>query len=98
MNKAVKKIQSAKAIAKEWKTEKTIRDLTTMIGEYLFDEGFMCCDCPLHPNTCEGSKCGDRMSEFYEDKKRSEIGRVNFRALGHKFYNQSQKVKNELRK
>ena len=87
-----------KRFLKHAKIEKKISDLHTEIGEFLFDEGLICEGCSLHPNNCEGSNCGTQMDAFFSSKTKNEIQKIYFKAIGDKFYNQSLRIKNELRK
>lgn len=87
-----------KRFLKHAKIEKKISDLHTEIGEFLFDEGLICEGCSLHPNNCEGSNCGIQMDIFFSYRTKDEIQKICFKAIGDKFYNQSLRIKNELRK
>ena len=77
--------------------ERNIGDLNTYVGEYLFEQGLICDDCNLRPNTCEGSNCGYQMDAFFESKNKNEVAKLAFSAIGHRYYNYSMKVKNSFK-
>lgn len=87
-----------KRFLKHAKIENKIFDLHTEVGEFLFEEGLICHGCSLNPNNCEGSNCGQQMDAFFELKTKDEISKLYFKAIGYRFYNQSFRIKNELRK
>ena len=91
-------IMKNKRIQKLARIQKKADDLTTMFCEFLFEEGFICDGCSLNPNNCEGSNCGTQMEDFFSSKTKDEIQKIYFKAIGDKFYNQSLRIKNELRK
>lgn len=92
----------SKAFPKQAKKEKSIKDkisdLNVEICEVLFEEGLICNGCNLSPNNCEGSNCGIQMDNFFSYRTKDEIQKICFKAIGDKFYNQSLRIKNELRK
>lgn len=92
------KSSNQKRFLKHAKIETKISDVNVEIGEFLFDEGFICDGCSLHPNNCEGSNCGTQMDAFFSSKTKDEIQKIYFKAIGDKFYNLSRKIKNELKK
>ena len=100
--KAVKNLISVmiknKRIQRLARIQKKADDLTTNFCEFIFEEGFICDGCSLRPDTCEGSNCGYQMDAFFESKTKDEIAKFVFKAIGDKFYNQSLRIKNELRK
>ena len=98
MNNFFSAIMKNKRIKRIARIQKKADDLTTNFCEFLFEEGLICHGCSLHPNNCEGSNCGQQMDAFFELKTKDEISKLCFKAIGNKYYNQSLRIKNELRK
>ena len=92
----------SKAFPKQAKKEKSIKDkisdLNVEICDFLFEEGLICKGCDLAGTHCEGSNCGTQMDDFFSYRTKDEIQKICFKAIGDKFYNQSLRIKNELRK
>ena len=92
----------SKAFPKQAKKEKSIKDkisdLYVEICEFLFEEGLICNGCNLSPNNLDGSNSGIQMENFFSYRTKDEIQKIYFKAIGDKFYNQSLRIKNELRK
>ena len=91
-------IMKNKRIKRLARIQKKADDLTTVFCEFLFEEGLICNGCNLSPNNCEGSNCGIQMDNFFSYRTKDEIQKICFKAIGDKFYNQSLRIKNELRK
>ena len=87
-----------KRTKKEKLIQRKISDLNVEICEFLFEEGLICNGCNLSPNNCEGANCGIQMDNFFSYRTKDEIQKICFKAIGDKFYNQSLRIKNELRK
>ena len=98
VNNLFSNLMKNKRIQRMAKIQKKADDLTTVFCEFLFEEGFICDGCSLHPNNCEGSNCGTQMDYFFSSKTKDEIQKIYFKAIGDKFYNLSRKIKNELKK
>lgn len=92
------KIAFPKKFKKHKELLQKIDDLNVEICEVLFEEGLICKGCSLRPDTCEGSNCGMQMDAFFSYRTKDEIQKICFKAIGNKFYNQSLRIKNELRK
>ena len=92
------RMTNQKRFLKHAKIENKIFDLHTEVGEFLFEEGLICNGCNLSPNNCEGANCGIQMDNFFSYRTKDEIQKICVKAIGDKFYNQSLRIKNELRK
>ena len=89
----------SKAFTKKEKSIKDkVSDLNVEICEVLFEEGLICNGCNLSPNNYEEANCGIQMDEFFSYRTKDEIQKICCKAIGDKFYNQSLRIKNELRK
>ena len=90
--------EATKQAKKEKSIKDKISDLNVEICEVLFEEGLICNGCNLSPNNCEGANCGIQMDNFFSYRTKDEIQKIYFKAIGDKFYNQSLRIKNELKK
>lgn len=87
-----------KRTLRNFKIEKKISDLETIIVENYFDDGSMCGGCWKNPDNCEGSHCAERMDIFFEEISKDESARKAFEIFGDRYYSFSMRIKNQLKR